>query len=165
MNWPVRPMSRTLRYLRIAWSVGWGIACVFVLLSWTDNSNYLGRWYFQPTSATMLQVTSLRGQITIATCAGQELTKWPNEVWNWGIGASRDRDKPLHPPIHISQLGFGLGSHTLGSIATVPHWFLALLSGAFTAVPWIRWRFRLRTLLIATTLVAVVLGVIVYSSR
>ena len=31
--------------------------------------------------------------------------------------------------------------------------------------PWLRWRFSLRTLLIATTLVAVVLGLIVWSVR
>jgi asparagine N-glycosylation enzyme membrane subunit Stt3 len=46
----------------------------------------------------------------------------------------------------------------------VPFWFLAFVS-ATTAVlpwlPWIKWRFTLRTMLIATTLVAVVLGLIV----
>ena len=38
---------------------------------------------------------------------------------------------------------------------------------ALAAAPWIRWsrRFSLRTLLIATTLVAVVLGLIVYAAR
>jgi hypothetical protein len=44
----------------------------------------------------------------------------------------------------------------------VPYWFLFSLSAVFAAIPWLRWRFSLRTLLIATTLVAVGLGVIVY---
>jgi hypothetical protein len=45
----------------------------------------------------------------------------------------------------------------------IPIWFLAGLSGVLAATPWIRWihRFSLRTLLIATTLVAVGLGLIV----
>jgi hypothetical protein len=46
-----------------------------------------------------------------------------------------------------------------------PHW---LLIAGFTAVavaPWIHWRFSLRTLLIATTLVAVGLGLFVYAAR
>ena len=47
----------------------------------------------------------------------------------------------------------------------VCHSFLyaVLVSATIAAAPWIRWskRFTLRTLLIATTLVAVVLGVIV----
>ena len=45
-----------------------------------------------------------------------------------------------------------------------PHWF-SLITVAIAALPWIRqlsWRFNLRTLLIATTLVAVVLGLAVY---
>jgi hypothetical protein len=33
------------------------------------------------------------------------------------------------------------------------------------AVPWIKWRFSLRTLLIGTTLVAVGLAAIVYAAR
>jgi hypothetical protein len=32
-------------------------------------------------------------------------------------------------------------------------------------IPWLRWRFSLRNLLIATTLVAVVLGLAVYATR
>jgi hypothetical protein len=48
----------------------------------------------------------------------------------------------------------------------VPFWLPVLATGATGAaacVPWIRWRFSLRTLLIATTLVAVALGVVVIS--
>jgi hypothetical protein len=46
-----------------------------------------------------------------------------------------------------------------------PHWFVVLLFTTLAAAPWlfkICWRFSLRTLLIATTLVAVVLGLIVW---
>jgi hypothetical protein len=42
-----------------------------------------------------------------------------------------------------------------------PHWFAVSLLGAIGAVPWIKWRFSLRTLILATTLVAVVLGLLV----
>jgi hypothetical protein len=44
-----------------------------------------------------------------------------------------------------------------------PHWLPVLQCATFAAVPWIR-RFSLRTLLIATTLIAVVLGLIVWSA-
>jgi hypothetical protein len=43
---------------------------------------------------------------------------------------------------------------------SLPHWFYLALAGIFSIAPWIR-RFSLRTLLIATTLVAVGLGMIV----
>ena len=46
-----------------------------------------------------------------------------------------------------------------------PYWFPATLSALFTVLPWFGRpiRFRLRTLLIATTLVAVALGVIAWA--
>jgi hypothetical protein len=50
-------------------------------------------------------------------------------------------------------------------LLAVPNWSLCVLSIACGALPWLRWRFRLRTLLIATTLMAVVLGLAVYASR
>jgi hypothetical protein len=50
----------------------------------------------------------------------------------------------------------------------MPHWFLVVGFAVLSAVPWIEhihWRFTLRTLLIATTLVAIVLGLIVWAVR
>jgi hypothetical protein len=54
-----------------------------------------------------------------------------------------------------------------GAGPLVPIWFLVVLTSALATLPWIQWtsRFTLRTLLIATTLVAVVLGLVVYASR
>jgi hypothetical protein len=48
----------------------------------------------------------------------------------------------------------------------VPLWCMVLIPAALGVGPWLsflRWRFSLRTLLIATTLIAVVLGLIVYA--
>jgi hypothetical protein len=64
----------------------------------------------------------------------------------------------------------GMGIRTVtrntGRGLEFPYWFLALISVALTAAtaPWklVSWRFSLRTLLIATTLVALVLGLIVW---
>jgi hypothetical protein len=46
-----------------------------------------------------------------------------------------------------------------------PHWLLAVIMGLLAGVPWLRWRFSLRTLLIATTFIAAVLGLIVYFAK
>jgi hypothetical protein len=53
------------------------------------------------------------------------------------------------------------------TILVAPFWFAILISIMAATLPWIQWslRFRLRTLLIATTLVAVVLGLICYAVR
>jgi hypothetical protein len=52
-------------------------------------------------------------------------------------------------------------------LVAAPMWLLTLMPICLSMAPWLRWsrRFRLRTLLIATTLVAVVLGLIVWMSR
>ena len=42
-----------------------------------------------------------------------------------------------------------------------PHWFPALLTAMLAAAPWIKWRFSVRTLLVATGVVAAILGVAV----
>ena len=75
------------------------------------------------------------------------------------------------PGMWLSGVG-ELGDSWSGAVAfkivdggfVVPHWFGVLLFAALAVVPWIR-RFSLRTLLIATTLVAVALGLIIWMSQ
>jgi hypothetical protein len=45
------------------------------------------------------------------------------------------------------------------------YWFSASFAAATGVMPWLRWHFSLRTLLVAMTLVAVGLGWIVYATR
>ncbi len=47
---------------------------------------------------------------------------------------------------------------------TVPYWFAVGLTITATAAVWLNWHFSLRTLLIASTVVAVVLGLVVVVS-
>jgi hypothetical protein len=63
--------------------------------------------------------------------------------------------------------GFGYRHDDLEADFFASHWAAVLLMLALTAAPWFPWskRFSLRTLLIATTLVAVVLGLVVWASR
>ena len=64
-------------------------------------------------------------------------------------------------------LGFYFKRMQSGFRLDLPFWFAMLFSTSFAIVPWrrqINWRFSLRTLLIATTLIAVVLGLVVWSS-
>ena len=42
---------------------------------------------------------------------------------------------------------------------------LVSLTSVLGVTPWLRWKFSLRTLLIATTLIAVVLGLVVWLMR
>jgi len=60
---------------------------------------------------------------------------------------------PSHWPIRAS----GQGS------VLVSHWLLVVATGVLAALPWIRYRFSLRALLVATTLIAVVMGLAVWA--
>ena len=47
-------------------------------------------------------------------------------------------------------------------ILAARHWFVLILLAASGMAPWLSWRFSLRTLLIVVTLVAVMLGLIMW---
>ena len=64
--------------------------------------------------------------------------------------------------------GFYFESYRQGLECSVYHWFTVLLTSIIASAPWIpclRWRFSLRTLLLATTLFALALGTIVWLAR
>ncbi len=65
-------------------------------------------------------------------------------------------------PMAKIHFGFSYQSSSSGAILGVPFWFLVLLSGACAALIGVRWRLRfsLRTMLIATTLAAIALGIV-----
>jgi hypothetical protein len=61
--------------------------------------------------------------------------------------------------------GRSQGAKCTGGI--VPYWFAVVTFGFVAAAPWVRWskRFRLRALLMATTIVAVLLGLFMFSGQ
>jgi hypothetical protein len=64
----------------------------------------------------------------------------------------------------LTPLGFVTYFRRTGSILMLPYWFLVLTSGSLAMLLRLRrpWRFTLRTLFIATTFLAVVLGMIAW---
>jgi hypothetical protein len=76
-------------------------------------------------------------------------------------------DTPL--PIFSNNYRFGFRTFRAvkGIAALIPIWSAGMVAFALAVVPWLRLskRFSLRTLLITTTLVAVVLGFAVYAAR
>ena len=72
-------------------------------------------------------------------------------------------------PGYLGSKWWGSQSDPIGQydFAVFPFWFVTLLAAALCVASWPPrlWRFSIRTLLIATTLVAVVLGLAVYVAR
>jgi hypothetical protein len=91
---------------------------------------------------------------------------------DWWASTERLKRPPnlklVNTPLTDLGLGFASSSDQYGVVALFPIWFPITLVVLLGTVPWsgeLNWRFSLRTLLIATTLIAVVLGLIVWASQ
>ena len=160
------------RKLRIAWSVAWGMVAVLLCVMWvrsywvTDSAEYLvPNW-------RDFAIGSARGYVILFesdepskgkkySYSGLVIKRIPETLRiNSILFESHESTCILGKIYYQSKPGWGI---TL----TLPNWFTLLVVAGLAGVPWIRWtnRFSLRTLLIATTLVAIGLGLIVWAAR
>ena len=78
----------------------------------------------------------------------------------WSYFSFETNEAPARGYIETT-FGFKRSETPFGPSILFPHWFPIFLLALRAGIPWLRWRFHLRPLLVATTLVAVVLGLIV----
>ena len=156
---------RIFRLLRIGWSAGCAIVCLLLIVLWVrsywheanslsigDSASYYDR------QNRSFSAASWKGAFHFNRVDPRARLPW--KPVRTGIQASEVR-----LPDHFAKggiLGFGLATKELSSDVRVPCWSTVLLASMIAAAPWLPWRFSLRTLLIVTTLVAVVLGLAVY---
>jgi len=141
------------RKLRIAWSVVWGIACVLLIALWVRSY-----WRFDSLTGAAIYwndflIQSVEGLLFVSVD--------PSGKYDHLELTSDVLTEPANPE-HIFQFG---SNPNQGRYVGLPHWLAALLVATAATLPWFRWRFSLRTLLIVTTLVAVVLGIVVWAVR
>ena len=171
----LRTQPMRFRKLRIAWSVVWGLAAVLLVVLWVrsywrmdvvdlpDNR----MTYPGPSWSWIIEASSYRGKLT--WMGGLLVTK--NVVWTWS-NPPEIKDGSVRPPPTV--LGFRYKETAAKTsqrpseyIFVVPYYFPFFLTSSLSLAPWLRYvprRFSLRTLLITTTLVAVVLGIAVYAA-
>jgi glucan phosphoethanolaminetransferase (alkaline phosphatase superfamily) len=149
-------MSRTLRYLRILWTIFCGIACVLLIVLWV-------RSYWRADG--FIRFSNGGGMLGIESASGilHPFFNEPRRVGgNWEWVNERFDGEQKNFKHHIFE--FDDSEYPTELHLYVAHWLCALSFAVLSAIPWIPWskRFTLRTLLTATTLVAVVLGLIVW---
>ena len=155
------------RKLRITWSVVCGVACVLLIVLWARSyySRDMTRGCIFGRHLHM-SVTSLNGEVATA------FDEWRGDPHPWMFDSVTDTKNMIavfsnvgKPP--LSWLGFRLQFSASLVVIVLPYWFLILAVTTIASIPWTGWkrRFSLRTLLIATTLVAVVLGLIVWAAE
>jgi hypothetical protein len=119
------------RKLRIAWSAACAVLCLMLFGLWL-GSYFVDHIFDVSAFGQGAWILSRNGNLDFSTY-----------VWAWT------------PPRFFQR-------NYLESF-DVPYWMPTIAATTFAMLPWISWpnRFSLRTLLIATTLVAVLLGIII----
>jgi hypothetical protein len=145
------------RKLRIAFSAACAISCLLMIVFWVrswdiqdSTKNWYGdEWKYEIPGQRIFKVLANRGAVRLSTA---------RFIGYWTISV---------PEEDTLVLGFGIRNDPPSLCVRIPCWFLVALPAGLAAVPWFRWsnRFSLRTLLIATTLLAVSLGLAVYATR
>ncbi len=144
------------RKLRIAWSVVCGMLCLLLILLWVRSYwrfDYLCRLNRTP---VYIGIESDTGLIALTWI---DLRLRPRATQNLAPGWTHS---VLRPAVaDNTRRRFQLASMSGFLQVVFPHWLLVIPTAAAATSPWLPRSFSLRTLLIATTLVAVVLGLIV----
>jgi hypothetical protein len=145
------------RKLRIAWSVGWGVAAALLVALWVRSYSQLDEVAWGTATEYYGFVVSCVGEIDISESfrleSGGKRTMQDSRSSFKFIGLEFD---------WLGIAGFASATRMGNGSVRIPDWALVTFCISLGTAPWIRQQYSLRTLLIATTLVAVVLGLIVW---
>jgi len=149
-----------LRRLKIAWTVFSAALTVALCVLWVRSyrsADFIG-WTFP--GGLRLTINSEVGRLGFARRSVQVAAQMRQGFSSRAIGPESAQMMQQLYRQQETVWGFGgtSGFH-------VPHWFAAIFFAALAAVPWLPWNFSLRTMLIVITLVAVVLGLVVWPNR
>jgi hypothetical protein len=152
------------RKLRIAWSVVWGLFAVLLIVLWTRSYVWQEEIGYTFADRRELSCTSFRGCLQFVW-DDTIFPQTPSGKWIWG--SYHIKETYGNDPLKIATRPWNAEISTDYLYLGVPHWSLLLLTLGMAVIPWTRQlqrRFSLRTLLIATTLLAVILGLVVYAA-
>jgi hypothetical protein len=156
-------MKRVLRYLRITFSATCLIACVLLIVLWVRSYSWTEKvlWRYNPPH--VVRITWSGAQIRIEIDEAQNQRAY-STIGDFIID---EPDYAFEPYTGRPTPHYDYVMHEFDSKSAVPIAGCLLLAACVMAVPWIAWptRFSLSALLLATTLVAMVLAVIVWLSR
>jgi len=153
----LNPMrQRLLKTLRIAVTAVSLLVCALLIVLWVRSYFCFDDLYlhFHRFPDYSVEFTSWEG--TISTDVFPEIFSEGNVIEHQHYAES-PRPEFIRPWFYLGSDDFYI------LVVFVPHWFLVTIFAAFAAVPWIKWRFSLRTLLIVLTLFAVFFGMIAMS--
>ena len=139
--------ARITRYIRIAVTALSLTACLLLIALWVRSYWWVDAVYVAHTYSA----GSIQGDVYMMPGISNSM---PAHVVEHDIGQIRIRSI------------WNSNGKTVLSVdgRAVPIWALIASIAIFAMLFWLRWRFSLRTLLIATTVMAILLGAVVYST-
>jgi hypothetical protein len=150
------------RKLRIAFSTVCGILCLLLLALWVRSYWVCDNVYRVSPNMVATTIGASSGTVYLVRLDNLMATGNTYEAHGWEYAS----DKPTEvSPKWQFTMGH-LANSAVGVVNVhLPFWLIALSWAVLAMLPWLRWRFSLRTLLIAMTLIAVGLGVVIYAIR
>jgi hypothetical protein len=135
----------------------------------------MGTWVRSYHSIDDVYACFINGQMTGITLDQGRLWLRQDYVgygYPWQIGSRPNRNSDDIPQIvkratFFISLGFYVGQGKFGPEGVIPYWFLVFTTGSLAMLCQLRWppQFTLRSLFIATTFLAIVLGMIAWLDR
>jgi hypothetical protein len=166
VNRPIRfrfgPLKCYVRYLRIAISVVCCIACLLLIALWVRSYWWIDGAIGPISSNKVLLIGSNSGSFSFRIDdSSQHLSVSQWQADHHSIEEIASAFRQLGQKITFGGPQFGFSG--TGNDFFVAHWIIiAVIAtiGAISSAPWLRWtkRFSLRTLLLATTILALALG-------
>ena len=145
---------RLIRGLRIAWSVWWGILCVLLIGLWVRSYWWCDSYTYVTDSYRVIRPVSACGDVTM----GYRLLNSEDSLGLLSTSVGDGWTKSSFRRFYL----YTYEDHVW---MTIPYWAFAAFAVGLGGVPWLPWKYSLRTLLIATTAIAVILGLVVYATR
>jgi hypothetical protein len=156
---PEVPARRFLK-LRIGWSVAWVLLTVLLIVLWVRSYSWVEQIVGELPGGTIVGVGLLPGAFGVGISDGTNVTPWTRNGWpavEWLILVN-DSESPYASRV------WGMFMFADGNLI-LPFWLLTITAATSIALPWLRWRFSLRTMLVVTTVIAAVLGMVVWAVR
>ncbi len=154
-------MRKLLCYLRIAFSMVCGIACLLLIALWVRSNWNWDELYNPISNKHLIVIESASGRATL------DLTETsPGSSWIWHMSLplhGRYWEGPLDDFEEANRdqgiAGFAAYANAWHTVYRVPLWFGVIVCAMIAAVPWLPWsnRFSLRTLLMLITVVGFLL--------
>jgi hypothetical protein len=156
---------RLVRALRIAWTAFWGLAAILLITLWVRSYTTPDVLQGPLTSAKYFNVACVDGDLGLSIMEG--ITGYATLHFD-SIPTLVSEPSFFAHPQNFTRGGFKYLKQGGFLFVVAPFWFPVLIVAALAASPWrrrISWRFSLRTLLIAMTLIAVGLGIVAWLSH